>query len=258
MIAITVDCEQWNMPALRGKDVTENNNTEFSKKGNEILLKILKAFNIKATFFITGFFAKREKKQVKYIASEGHEIASHGYLHNYRINPNIDLKKDILKSKEILEEITGLKVVGFRAPQLQFSFKLLKVLAELGFNYDSSLHPAWLPGFYNNIKYPLSPYKPFNLGIKEIPIGVVPHLRLPIGWLWLRNIGHWWTSIGIKLLLKKNIPVVIYVHSWEFTKIKSKYVPFYLTRNTGEKFCLEFIKLLERFKHYDFITLSEI
>lgn len=258
MIAITVDCEQWNMPALRGKNVPENDNTDFSREGNEHLLEILKKFGIKATFFITGYFAEREERQVKKIVSQGHEIASHGYSHNYRVHPNIDLKEDVKKSKDVLEEITGLKIFGFRAPQLQFSFRLLKVLGKLGFKYDSSLHPALVPGFYNNSRYPLYPYKPFNLDIKEIPIAAMPYLRLPIGWIWLRNLGCWWTNIGIKLLLRNDIPAVIYVHSWEFTEIKSSNVPFYLIRNTGNKFRLEFTKFLNAFQHHDFVKLSEI
>lgn len=260
MIHITVDCEQWNMPELRGKNVPENNNTTFSKMGNERLLKILKKFNIKATFFVTGYFAEREPEQVKKICSEEHEIASHGYAHNYRlVGSNFNLKKDIQESKDILEEITGSDVPGFRAPQLQFSFKLLEILEEMGFTYDSSLHPVILPGFYNNRKYPLQPYKPYkSLNIIEIPLGVIPYLRQPIGWWWMRNFGVWWTNIGVRLSLKIDISPVIYVHSWEFAEIKSKNVPFHLIRKTGGKFCSEFSKFLDTFKNQNFSTLSNL
>ena len=255
MIALTIDCEQWT-PLLR-EGIPHYNNVSYSKEGNEKLLKIFDKLDIKATFFVTGFFAEKYPKQIKKVHYLGHEIASHGYDHCYR-NGKIDLEKDIRKSKNILEGIIGSKIYGFRAPQGQYSLKLLKNLNKLNFEYDSSLHPAFVPGFYNNTKYPIRPFAAHGTGIEEIPIGVMPYLRLPIGWVWMRNFGTWWTDIGVKLLLRKNIIPVLYFHSWEFANISSKYLPFYYLRNTGDKFCSILSNLLEKHKNQEFITLSEI
>ena len=255
MIALTIDCEQWTPLSREG--IPQYNNVLFSKEGNEKLLKIFKKLDIRATFFVTGFFAERFPKQIQKIYSQGHEIASHGYNHCYR-NGKIDFEEDIKKSKNILEGIIGSKIYGFRAPQAQYSLKLLKVLNELNFKYDSSLHPAFVPGFYNNIKYPIRPFSPQGVSIKEIPIGVMPYLRLPIGWLWMRNFGAWWTGIGAKLLLRKKIVPVLYFHSWEFANIGSKYLPFYYLRNTGDKFCDILGNFLEKHKNQEFITLDGI
>jgi len=189
MIALTIDCEEWNPFTVRGKTDKYDNNIEYSRLGNEKLLRIFDKYNIKATFFITGYFAEKNKDQVKEI-SKKHEIASHGYYHHYRNNPNLNLEKDIKKSKEILEKIINKKIIGFRAPQAQFSLRLIKTLNKLNFKYDSSLHPAIMPFYYNNTKYPKYPYKPIKeLNIKEIPISVAPITKLPIGWIFLRNIG---------------------------------------------------------------------
>ena len=243
MVSITVDCEEWNSPALRGKEDSDNNNTEFSRKGNEKLLELFAKNNVKATFFVTGFYAEREPESVRKIAEMGHEIACHGYEHHYRRRV-FDVLEDVKKGKEVIEKITGVVVKGFRAPQVQYSEKLLRVLDDVGFVYDSSLHPAFLPGYYNNKKFPLKIHHPIEgLKIKEIPVGVMPISRLPIVWMFMRNIGAWWTQLGVNGLLRRGVNPNIYVHSWEFTEMKSKHVPFYFTRKTGG----DFLKILERF-----------
>jgi len=261
MVSITIDCEEWNSPYLRGKKDPDNFNTAFSRMGNQNLLKLFKKHNIKATFFITGFYAEREKESLKQITEEGHEIASHGYEHHYRKNPKLNLESDIQKSKRILEKISQQKIIGFRTPQMQYSQKLLYILEKLGFKYDSSLHPAFLPGYYCNQSSPLKIHQPIShLKIKEIPTAVMPLTRLPIAWMFMRNLGLSYTQLAIDGLIKRNINPNLYVHSWEFTKVKSKHVPFYFTRNTGKKF----LRLMDKFitanlkKNRTFLRLKDI
>jgi peptidoglycan/xylan/chitin deacetylase (PgdA/CDA1 family) len=255
MIALTIDCEQWNSPAIRGKEDPQNNNNKYSYEGNKNLLKILDKHGVKATFFVTGFFAEKEQKQVKEIFKK-HEIACHGYNHFYRGNNNLDLKNDVTKSKNIIEKIIGEKIIGFRAPQVQFSKELIEILEKLNFKYDSSIHSAYLPGFYNNKDKPL---KPFKIGkITEIPASASYKLRLPFSWIFARNFPLFYTIKIVKKLIKKGITPVIYFHSWEFTEIKSKTIPFYITRNTGKKFCEKFEKFLQEFKDENFVMMSEL
>lgn len=255
MIAITIDSEQWNLAELRGRKDKEKDNISYSKEGNKRLLEIFKKYNINATFFISGFFAEKQKKQVLDIA-KNHEIACHGYNHFYRNNENLNLDEDVIKSKRILEKITKKQIRGFRAPQMQFSNELIKSLEKEGFKYDSSIHSAWLPGFYNNRKVSL---KPFKIGkVTEIPASASYKLRLPFCWMFMRNLPLAYSTRIVKNLLKKGIIPVIYVHSWEFFEVKSKILPFYITRNTGEKFCKKFEKFLDVFKDEKFVTMKEL
>ncbi len=239
MVSITIDCEEWNSPVLRGIKDKNHNNTSFSRIGNERLLKLFSKYEAKATFFITGYYASLEKENVKQILEEGHEVALHGYEHHYR-NRKFDVEKDIVKGKKVLEKITGEKVKGFRAPQVQYSLRLLEVLKKHGFQYDSSLHPAFLPGYYNNSNYPLRIHN-VN-GLKEIPLAVMPKLRLPISWMFMRNLGVNYTQMGVNALVRKKINPVLYFHSWEFVRMPKSGLPSYLTRNTG----LKFLKMLEK------------
>ena len=226
-ICITIDCEEWNSPAL----------------GNERLLELFHKHNIKATFFITGYYAEHEPEDVKRIAQAGHEIACHGYEHHYR-GREFDVEADVKRGKEALERISGVPVKGFRAPQAQYSQRLLQAVAQAGFVYDSSLHPAWLPGYYNHSSLPLGIHQPLSgAELKEIPVAVMPLTRLPIVWMFMRNMGVWYTQLGVSGLVKRGICPNLYFHSWEFTEMKSRNVPWYFTRRTGEPF----LKMLEKF-----------
>ncbi len=86
------------------------------------VLGILEEFDTKATFFILGWVAERFPELVKEIYSRGHKIASHGYRHQlvYEQGPEL-FREDIKKAKRILEEITGSKVIGYRAPSFSIT-----------------------------------------------------------------------------------------------------------------------------------------
>ncbi len=256
MIYLTIDCEQWNAPLLRGKDVKENNNTDYSKKGNEVLLEVFSKSKIQSTFFVTGFFAEQEPNQIIEIKDLGHEIACHGYDHFFRGNKNLNLNEDITKAKKILEKVIKSKVIGFRSPQLQFSNKLIDILEKNNFRYDSSLHPCFFPFYMDNSKFPLKPYYTGkNKKILELPLAVNPIIRLPISFIWTRNLGYNWLKSNVRRLLKRKINPILYFHSWEFTEVRSRNVPYYIIRKTGKKFVNFVSKLKNDFKKEDFSKL---
>lgn len=240
MVSITIDCEEWNSPFLRGKKDKDHNSTVFSRLGNEALLELFKKHGIKATFFVTGYFAEREPEQVRRMIEEGHEVAAHGYEHHYR-GREFDRYADVLKAKKVLEKITGGKVLGFRSPQAQYSPELLQMVKKAGYVYDSSLHPAYLLGYYDHSKKPLRIHKVHDL--IEIPVAVMPTTRLPIVWMFMRNIGVWYTQLGVDALERRGVNANLYFHSWEFVAMNSKNVPFYFTRKTGPAF----VKMLDEF-----------
>jgi peptidoglycan/xylan/chitin deacetylase (PgdA/CDA1 family) len=214
----------------------------FSRLGNEVLLELFRKHGITATFFVTGYFAEREPDHVRRLVEEGHEVAAHGYEHHYR-GREFDVAADVLRAKKVLEKITCKKVLGFRSPQAQYSLELLKVLDKAGFAYDSSLHPAYLPGYYDHSKKPLRIFTPAGLKIKEIPVAVIPRWRLPIVWMFMRLFGVSYTQLGVDALERRGINANLYFHSWEFVPMRSKNVPFYFTFRTGRKF----VRMLENF-----------
>jgi peptidoglycan/xylan/chitin deacetylase (PgdA/CDA1 family) len=256
MIAITIDCEQWNLGEIRGLKDRLKNNTLYSYYGNKKLLEIFEKYNIKATFFITSYFAEKHGKQVLEIIKKGHEIASHGHCHFYRNNKELNLEEDITKSKEIIEKLINKKVLGFRAPQMQFSLELIKILEKLDFRYDSSIHSANIPGFYNNKSALLFPYR---IGkITEIPASASYKLRLPFSWTVFRNMPLKYSEVIIRKLIKKGIVPVIYFHSWEFYQVNEEGLRLDITRNTGEKLCKKIDRFFKKFKNEKFILMKDL
>ena len=81
------------------------------------ILDTLKQYDVKATFFMLGSYAKRNPELTKRVYDEGHTVASHSYTHQKSMFSSLDkFKKEIDDSVTTLEEITGDKVKYFRIP----------------------------------------------------------------------------------------------------------------------------------------------
>ena len=83
-------------------------------------------------------------------------------------------------------------------------------------------------------------------------------MHLPISWIFIRLLPLTYTIKIVKKLIKKKIVPVLYFHSWEFYEVKNKKIPFYITKNTGLKFCKKFERFLKNFKDEKFVTLNEM
>jgi polysaccharide deacetylase family protein (PEP-CTERM system associated) len=196
------------------------------EKNTDTILAILDKHQVKATFFILGWIAERHPEMTKKIAVAGHEIASHGYEHRliYDMTPD-EFAADVKKSLEIIEEIIGLKVKGFRAPSFSLSandFEKFQILAGLGISYDSSLFPMKHFRYGDATTVPLAPFDIKGDGkiiLKEYPMTVVDFLgrRIPAGGGgYFRLYPDFLTNRNFKKVNAEGRPVVVYLHPWEF------------------------------------------
>ena len=101
------------------------------------VLDLFAEHNAKATFFVLGWVAERYPEIVRRIVEEGHELASHGYGHKRitDLTPE-EFRADLTKSSNILEQIGGVKLKGYRAPSYSIVESNLwahEILAECGF-----------------------------------------------------------------------------------------------------------------------------
>ncbi|MEK8085824.1 XrtA system polysaccharide deacetylase [Aquabacterium sp. A3] len=109
------------------------------------ILDMLARHNTRATFFTLGWIAQRYPQLVKDIAAAGHEVASHGYGHE-RVSDlsEADFEQDVLRTKALLEDLSGRPVLGYRAPSFSIgggNLWALDVLARTGHRYSSSIYP---------------------------------------------------------------------------------------------------------------------
>lgn len=238
---LTFDIEEFDLPEEFGRKIPENEMNKVSLEGAIKLLALLKKHKIKATFFITAYFALKNKGLIKQIKQEKHEIAFHGYLHNqnYKKMNEKDAIKYLKTGKAQIEKIIKTKLIGFRAPRMMPP--AYSALKECGLKYDSSSHPAYVPGRYNGF---FRTRKITNKeGIILIPISVTPLIKLPFSWLWFRNLGLVYAKFCTLFSLTNIAFINIYFHPWDFINIKKYELPFLIKNNTGNK-CL---KMLENY-----------
>jgi polysaccharide deacetylase family protein (PEP-CTERM system associated) len=189
------------------------------------LLDLFDTADVRATFFILGWIAERHPDLVKSIAARGHEIASHGYSHKlvYDQDPR-EFRSETLLSRRILQDTSGQPVAGYRAASFSIgrgNLWALDVLAEVGFEYDSSIFPLihdryGMPGaprHIHRLKTPggmtLVEVPPSTLcfGKATLPIAGGGYLRI-----YPAAFGRWTIR---RLNQRERMPAIVYVHPWE-------------------------------------------
>lgn len=253
---LTFDLEEFSIPKEYGLKIGENNQLNISKRGLEHILETVEKYKTKTTFFTTYFFAKHYPEEIKKL-SKKYEIALHGYKHsdNYEKMNNYEIKKRLNKAKNGLEKITGKKVLGFRSPRMEKINK--SVLRKVGFLYDSSLHPTWVPGRYNKFS---SPRNIFHKDVIVVPISVTPILKLPFSWIWFRNFGLNYAKLCTNLSLLSDIPFLnLYFHPWEFINLEKWSISPLIKNKTGKKMCKIFDSYLSwcQSKKFKFISIKD-
>lgn len=110
------------------------------------ILEILDRRGVPATFFVPGYTAERYPGVVRDIVAAGHEVAHHGYLHETLEGVDAETEAGYLdRGLAALQEVAGVRPVGFRAPMWEPSWATPRLLADRGFLYDSSLMDADVP-----------------------------------------------------------------------------------------------------------------
>ena len=186
------------------------------------ILEILAKNSIQATFFVLGVVAEKHPDLIKKIGRAGHEIATHGYAHQrvYTMTPE-KFRQDVKKAVDILFQITGRPVKGYRAPEWSIrndSLWALDILQQEGFEYDSSMAPLPLIGHssYSQIPCKLK----LNTGfLLEFPpfVAVTALGNLPMGGGWgLRVFPYNLIRFFIRKRNDKGWPALIFLHPREF------------------------------------------
>ena len=101
----------------------------------EPILDTLKEKNVKAVFFLTGDYAKRNKELVQRMIDEGHIIGNHGMAHaSLPTLSEEEAKNEIMSLHEYVKETYGYEMKLFRPPCGEFSEKALAEVQSCGYN----------------------------------------------------------------------------------------------------------------------------
>lgn len=219
-------------------------------EGNvERILALLEEHRAHATFFTLGWIAERYPGLVRRIVAAGHELASHGYAHR-RANEQsrAEFREDIRRAKQILEDVGGVAVQGYRAPSFSIDHHnlwALDELAEAGYRYSSSIYPVH-HDHYGMPDAPRFAHRPRgDAGVVELPATTVRLFgrNLPAsGGGWFRLLPY---PVSRWMLTRVNArdrqPGIFYFHPWEIDPEQPR------QRGVGVK---------TRFRHY--VNLSRM
>jgi polysaccharide deacetylase family protein (PEP-CTERM system associated) len=192
----------------------------------ETLLGLLARHRRPATFFVLGDVARRCPRLGPRIAAAGHEIASHGSMHDrlHRLDPRT-FRQDLLDSRRRLEDQTGRAVIGYRAPTWSVTRATgwaIDVLAAAGFGYDASIFPVRHP-WYGVPDGPRGPYL-----VQHAPDGPLLREMPPLTWRaagrnwpaagggYFRLLPLWLMQRGLAQAARDGRPAILYFHPWEF------------------------------------------
>jgi polysaccharide deacetylase family protein (PEP-CTERM system associated) len=187
------------------------------------ILNLLEEYNIKSTFFVLGWIAEREPGLLVKIARAGHEVACHGYGHILPLQLTPDqFRDDLARARCAIRDACGQEVVGYRAPSFSMDRERLEILAECGFQYDSSHHPFRVHSRYGRIDGLGSPILPsvYQLpgGLIELglPVEKIGPIRLPAsGGAYFRLYpGPLFRRLASRSLRRLGHHIM-YLHSWE-------------------------------------------
>jgi peptidoglycan/xylan/chitin deacetylase (PgdA/CDA1 family) len=211
------------------------------KHGTVHILKMLKKYGIRATFFWTGHAAQNNPDMVRRVRDAGHETGCHGLYHetlgtpifplpnNWPVLPS-EVEGRLRESTRIVREVSGVRPLSFRCPRLWSSTQVVRVLEKLGYVADASF-----PLYF--FRKPFVPYhpsardwtRPGRMRIVEIPnfCDLSMKSRDP----YQRDRDQWpvYRTRSAEFLMKKaddfveyvrsrgECPVLcFYLHPWEF------------------------------------------
>ena len=222
--------------SIVNNNLSKKTSEKVLKRGMPLLLELYKKYDIKTTFFFTSDIAEAYPEIVRMILRFGHEVGSHGTTHQIdKAFDQLPLDAQIYnldKSKKLLEDISGEKVISFRAPALRVSKFTPVALEKTGFLIDSSIASQRFDMFlsYGSIKKfhwliaPRFPYKTKknnlarkgNSTITEIPISA---FLLPYIGTTLRIFPKTTSLLGKILRFENNLsykPINFLTHPIEF------------------------------------------
>ena len=252
MILLSFDTEEFDVPREHGVDFSLEEGMKVSIVGTNRILDCLKDNGVKGTFFCTANFVRLAPEVMRRIIDEGHEVACHGVDH---WQPKAT---DVEESKNTIESLLGIEVKGYRQPRM-FSVSDSEI-ERMGYTYNSSLNPAFIPGRYMHLTAPRTWF--MRGGVMQIPASVTPLLRFPLFWLSLHNLPQWLYHMMVRRVVAHDGYFVTYFHPWEFYELKEhpEYrMPFIIKNHSGLDMKARLDRLIKmlKAKGHRFATFTE-
>lgn len=195
----------------------------------DLILSILEEFEVKATFFVLGWIAKKYPKIAnKLLRQFTHlEHILFGTGESMNLLP-IYFYYDLKLSIDVLQDQKGVKINGFRAssfsiiPGSEWDFDMIK---NLGLTHDASLFPA--SRGHCVFPCPLEPHIFNKVGVNnpELLMSIFKAGQVSIPFSsggYLRALPYFLINQGFQSFERNGIPTVVYLHPRDFAKDQPK------------------------------------
>lgn len=224
--ALSVDVEDWFHVGAFERVIKHDDWAGLEcrvERNTDILLDMFEASGIKATFFTLGWVGERYPALMRRIADAGHELGNHGSNHDrvFTLTPQ-QFAEDIARARKTIEDASGAKVTGYRAPSFSIDKRTPwahEVLAEQGYVYSSSVAPIQ-SDHYGWPEAPRFAFKPVaGSDLIEIPVttAVIAGKRLAAGGGgYFRLLPYAFSRWAMRQVNDEDKrPAIIYFHPWE-------------------------------------------
>jgi polysaccharide deacetylase family protein (PEP-CTERM system associated) len=224
--ALSVDVEDWFHVGAFENVISRDNWAALEcrvERNTDALLEMFGNAGIKATFFTLGWVAQRYPHLMRRVADAGHELANHGSEHDRVFTLGREkFAADIDRARKIIEDASGAKVTGYRAPSFSIDQRTPwahEVLAEQGYAYSSSVAPV-KHDHYGWAEAPRFAFKPVKgSDLIEIPVTTAEFAgrRLAAGGGgFFRLLPYAFSRWAIRQVNDEaERPAIIYFHPWE-------------------------------------------
>ena len=224
--AMTVDVEDYFQVSAFEPSIAREQWEQWPRRVEHNTNRILDLFaeqGVKATFFTLGWVAERHPALVRRMVAEGHELASHGYVHIRATQQTpAEFRADVVRTKALLEDLGGVAILGYRAASYSIGAGNLWALAELeqaGYRYSSSIYPI-RHDLYGMPEAPRFAFHPENApALLEVPVTTITVFgkTLPCGgggWfrLWPYVLSRWALR---RVNQQDGQSGLFYFHPWE-------------------------------------------
>ena len=194
-------------------------------------LSLFEQLGLKATVFVVGQDASLPGNfaVLRSISDAGHEIGNHSFHHEpwLHLYSEREIAEELQRAETAIASATGIRPTGFRGPGFSHSEVLLRLLASRGYQFDASSFPTYLgplarayyfltarltpaerqrrKQLFGNLQEGLKPLRPYERTwgeqhLWEIPVTVMPLLRLPIHLSYILYIGLFSPRLALSYL----------------------------------------------------------
>jgi polysaccharide deacetylase family protein (PEP-CTERM system associated) len=218
-LPLSLDWEDWYQLCCPPFDAADAHDLyeDRLELATDLALELCHDLGARGTWFCLADQARRHPATLRRIADAGHRIGLHGYTHTRAFQlDEATFVESLRTGKRVLEDIAGVKVIGFRAPEWSLRERAegwWRFLPESGFRFDSSRAPLRVLG---DPAWPRTAYRLPN-GLWELPppvMGFGP-LTVPM-WGWAMRL--WPAALlraRLSALAEEGAGTPLVLHPWE-------------------------------------------